>query len=274
MAGGRLKNSVEFTWNPQEYETLLQSCRVDDSVNLSLKYLVSKDMSILEAGCGSGRVVKYLSDLGYVNVHGVELNPDAVLHSNQQYPELKIIQGDILDMPYPKESFDAILSYGVVEHFPDSVVRPMQALYDVLKPGGTAVITVPCLNGIRRTVARFNLEYVNPKTIVRYIRSLLSGKRARKPQLYYSYPPGGEFFEYRLTPEEFLGVCKEAGFEVVESVPIAHIDGLYHSFGPLLVRFNNWKFSVGGGGRFVNRYLLRYPFLHNHMHACVLRKPY
>lgn len=269
-----MKNSVEFTWNPQEFEALLQSCRVDDSVNLSLKYLPSKEMSILEAGCGSGRVVKYLSDLGYENVHGVELNPDAVLHSNQQYPELKIIQGDILDMPYPKESFDAILSYGVVEHFPDSVVRPMQALYDVLKPGGTAVITVPCLNGIRRTVARFNLEYVNPKTIVRYIRYLLSGKRAHKPQLYYSYPPGGEFFEYRLTPEEFLGVCKEAGFEVVESVPIAHIDGLYHSFGPLLVRFGNWKFSVGVVGRFVNRYLLRYPFLHNHMHACVLRKPY
>lgn len=268
-----MKSSVEFTWDPQEFEALLRTCEVDDSVNLSLKHLADKEMSILEAGSGSGRVVKYLFDLGYKNVHGIELNPDAVRHINHQFPELKIIQGDILNMPYPKESFDVVLSYGVVEHFPDSVVHPMQALFNALKPGGIAVVTVPCLNGIRRTVARLRLEYLHPKTIVRFIRSRLRGEKTAKSELYYAYPPGGEFFEYRLTPEEFLCVCKEADFEIVESIPIAHIDGLHHSFGPLLVRFADWKFSVSMIGCLINKIFMRYPFLHNHMHACVLRKP-
>ena len=268
-----MKKSIEFIWNSQEFDALLQSCLSDDSVNLSLKYLPDRAMSILEAGCGSGRVVKYLSDLGYENVHGIELNLDAVHHINQQFPELKIVHGDILEMPYAKESFDAVLSYGVVEHFPESVVRPMQSLFDVLKPGGIAVITVPCLNGIRLTAARLHLEFLNPKTIVRFIRHRMRGVKSNKALLYHSHPPGGDFFEYRLTPDEFLTVCKSAGFEIVVSLPISHIDGLYHSFGPLLVRFANWKFTVGAIGRFVNRFLIRYPFLHNHMHACVLRKP-
>jgi len=204
LVGGILKNSVEFTWNPQEFEALLQTCQADDSVNLTLRYLPDRTMSILEAGCGSGRVVKYLSDLGYKNVHGIELNPDAVNHINKLYPGLKIVQGDILDMPYSNESFDVVLSYGVVEHFPESVVRPMQSLFDVLKPGGIAVVTVPCLNGIRRAAVRLHLELLNPKTIVRFIRYKMRGAKSKKALLYYSYPPGGDFFEYRLTPEEFL----------------------------------------------------------------------
>lgn len=230
-------------------------------------------MRILEAGCGSGRVVKYLSDLGYENVHGIELNLEAVQHINSQFPELKIVHGDILNMPYSKGSFDAVLSYGVVEHFPESVVLPMQSLFDALKPGGTAVVTVPCLNGIRQMASRLHLEFLNPKTMARFIKHKILGAKTKKAFLYYSYPPGGEFFEYRLTPNEFLAVCKNAGFEIVDSVPIAHVDGLYHSFGPLLVRFGNWKFTVGMLGRVVNSFLMRYPFLHNHMHACVLKKP-
>jgi SAM-dependent methyltransferase len=271
--GGRLKKSVEFAWNPEEFEALLRTCPNDDSVNLSLRNVPDKSMYILEAGCGSGRVVKYLYDLGYVNVHGIELNKEAVSHINEQFPELQIVQGDILAMPYPKEMFDVVVSYGVVEHFPESVVRPMRALFDALKPGGIAVVTVPCQNTLRRFVAMFKLSYLHPKTVVRIVKRIIRGNRTTKAPLYYSYPPGGEFFEYRLTPEQFLDVCAQAGFEVLESLPIAHIDGLYHSFGALLVRFNNWKFTVSSVGQIINRMLLCYPFMHNHMHACVLRKP-
>ena len=261
--------SVEFSWDSREFASLLRSCQFDDSVNLTLKYLHDREIQILEAGCGSGRVVKYLYDLGYKNVYGIELNGDAVLHINETFPELKIIQGDILGMPYERGTFDVVLSYGVVEHFPESVLMPLQSIYNVLKPGGIAIITVPSLNIIRKWITRLYLDLLNPRTFVRAV------KRISQPsigKLYHSYPPYGDFFEYRLTPEEFISVCKKAGFQILESAPIAHIDGLFHLFGPPLVKYKNWEFTVSTIGRTINKILMRYPFLHNHMHACVLRK--
>lgn len=83
-----------------------------------------------------GRVVKYLHDLGYINAHGIELGISAVAHINKRFPELKIIQGDILRMPYPHEEFDLILSFGVVEHFMEGLELPLSRLNEVLKPGG------------------------------------------------------------------------------------------------------------------------------------------
>ena len=267
-----MKRSIEFSWNPQEFDALLETCRSDDAVHLSIKYLTSKDMRILEAGCGNGRVVKYLFDLGFSNIHGIELNSDAVRQINASFPELKVRTGDLLDMPYEKGYFDVVLSYGVVEHFPDSVLLPLQQMHDILKPGGVAVVTVPSLNKIRQTIARLHLGILHPRNAARAVRALWRPSKRSNARLYYAHPPFGDFFEYRLTPEEFEAVCTRAGFEIVESLPTAHIDGLYHSFGPLLVSYKDWRFTVGRLGRIVNRIFMNHPFLHNHMHACVLRK--
>lgn len=269
----RVGESIEFVWDPQEFQLLLESCREDDAVNLTLRYLSDKDLQILEAGCGSGRVVKYLADLGFHNVHGIELNSKAVEHMNVTFPELQIIQGNILEMPYMAETFDMVVSYGVVEHFPAGVVLPLRKLYEVLKPGGTAIITVPSLNHIRHFVAKFNLEILQPRNFARAVRCMFKNKNKNVAHLYYSSPKYGDFFEYWLTPAEFEAVCREAGFEIVESLPIAHIDGLYHSFGPIFVRFKGWRFKVNRFGLILNNYFKKYPFFHNHMHACVLRRP-
>jgi SAM-dependent methyltransferase len=53
---------------------LLDSCASDNSVSLSIQYLKGHNQTILEAGCGSGRVVKYLYDMGFKNIYGIELN--------------------------------------------------------------------------------------------------------------------------------------------------------------------------------------------------------
>lgn len=265
--------SIVFEWKSKDFDTLLKSCDVDDEVEITLKHLLDKNAKILEAGCGLGRVVKYLHDREYKQVSGIELHAESVTWLNQHFPELDIYQGDILDYPYEANSYDVVLSYGVVEHFPEGVQAPMKAMYDLLKPGGIAIVTVPSFNILRRL--RYFLHWLDPRKY-RVIRKIFGKKQLKwngKRFGYYIDPQIGDFFEYRFTPKQFKSVCKKAGFEILESRPIAHVDGLFHCIGKPLVSFKDWKFTLSKTGSICNQLFSLIPYFHNHMQACVLRKP-
>lgn len=273
-------NSTEFSWDKNAFSSLLESCKYDDAVNVSLRYIKNfgdENIKILEAGSGSGRVVKYLYDNGFQNIFGIELNQEAVDEFNKEFPKLHMMQGDILNMPFEKNSFDVVLSYGVVEHFPIGLADPMRTIYDILRPGGIAIITVPSVNLIRKTgnlleriISPFDPRKNN------YIRKLLKKepfpKRNTTGFSYYVYPQFGNFFEYQLTPKQFEDACHLAEFEIIESLPIAHMDGLYHIFGKGLVKYEDYRFAPNALGNAINSLFKKIPFLHNHMHLCVLKK--
>ena len=50
--------------------------------------------------------------------------------------------GDVRDLPFRDESFDAIYSMGTIEHF-DETERAVEEMARVLKPGGRAIVGVP-----------------------------------------------------------------------------------------------------------------------------------
>ena len=266
-----MMDSVLFNWNIEEFEALLDSCCRDDGVQLSLKHL-RKDQRCLEAGCGTGRVVKYMTDLGY-DIEGIELNPVVVQEITSRYPTLKITVGDILHIPREDNYYGGIVSYGVVEHFPEGLQRPLKEMFRVLAPGGRAIITVPSLNTLRRWKYHAG-KVLNPKTN-NNIRRIFGKKKLQRNKegfKHHVFPQFGDFFEYRLSPEEFESELKKTGFQIIESVPISHMDGLYWEFGEMLCRFKNWKFYPNGLGTLVNDLLKQIPFFHNHMHACVVTK--
>ena len=269
----KINKSIVFSWKQKDFDALLKSCEFDDEVKITLKYLTDKNAKILEAGCGLGRVVKYLYDRGYKNIHGIELDRESVLFLNQNFSELNVVQGDILKLPYKKESFDVVLSYGVIEHFSDGPLAPMKAMYDVLKPGGLAIVTVPSFNILRRISYNLSLLDIRKWDFIRRAFGKKKLYRNKKIFSYYIDPQYGSFFEYRFTPKQFEFICKTSDFEIVESLPIAHIDGLFNSFCRPLVKFKNWEFEVSFWGKVLNKVFGMIPFLHNHMHACVLRKP-
>ena len=264
--------STVFSWEQEDFKALLESCKKDRAIKITLDYLKNKNVSVLEAGCGLGRVVKYLSDLGFKNVSGVEINKDPVNYLNNLYPELNIINGDILNLPYKNNFFDVVLSYGVVEHFIDGPDEAMKSIFNVLKSGGIAIITVPSFNLLRRL--KYNLSFLDLRKNY-FVRKIFGKKllnKNGKKDSYYIEPQYGRFFEYRFTPRQFELICKKAGFEIIKSVPFAHIDGLFHSVSRYLVSFSNWKFKVTNIGKSINFLFKKIPFFHNHMHLCVLKK--
>lgn len=257
-------------------ESLLATCDRDGVAPLFLRH-VEPGARVLEAGCGAGRYVRYLADRGY-DATGIELSAETVEMVHRVWPDVSVLCGDVLDLPFGPDEFEGVLSLGVVEHFEDGPGRALREIRRVLKAGRTAVITVPCLNSIRRVKrALWVDELQHPRALLRALSREPSAKLTRRlpGSRYAVYPAYGDFFEYRMTHDEFAAEVEDAGLEILEHVPIGQIDGLYHDLNPFgrLVAFSDWKFTPTPTGERLNRWLSRKPFAHSHMQAVVVRKP-
>lgn len=265
--------SVIFSWNRDEAFDLLRSCD-DDGILEVLRKHSPQGSYVLESGCGLARYVRYLTDRGWKCV-GLEYREETVSAVRSVWPDLEIVQGDVAAAPFPDNSFDAVISLGVVEHFPEGPARALRDMFRVLKPGGVAVITVPCLNTVRRFKRRTGLvELLSlPRALV---AGMIKGKLRRPTRFnsaykYAVYPAFGSFFEYRMTPEEFADEVRAAGFEIVEQRPHAQLDGVYHELNPfgLLIGFRRWKFYPTTLGRWLHEKLKHRDFFCCHMQMIV-----
>lgn len=100
------------------------------------------DRRIFELGCGNGSVANALTDLGF-DMTGVDPSSEAVHYATSCYPKLKVFQDSAYeDLPARYGKYPTVLSLEVVEH----VYFPRQyasVVYNLLLPGGTAVISTP-----------------------------------------------------------------------------------------------------------------------------------
>jgi SAM-dependent methyltransferase len=239
-----------------------------------------REGKVLEAGCGLARYVEFLSKRGF-DVIGIEASQDTVDMLRKLAPRLDVRQGDVRELPFEDGSMSGIISLGVVEHFFEGPRKPLKEMFRVLKPGHYAIITVPSYNCIRRFKHKLGIYNVNPVKLLKESNTIrkLFGKcpieksiSAKVPYQYRHQHGSDRFFEYLFTKPEFEKELKNAGYTVIESVPIAFMDGVYHEFGKAFVSFKNWAFYPNFFGTILNRLLSSIPFFHNHMHLCVVRK--
>jgi SAM-dependent methyltransferase len=105
---------------------------------LLLKYF-KKTGKLLEMGCGRGDHLKVFSELGF-DVAGVDISPSAPEYSDGYDVKVANLEADPL--PFPKESFDFVFSKSVIEHMREPA-QLMAKAFDVLRPGGIAVMMTP-----------------------------------------------------------------------------------------------------------------------------------
>jgi len=111
-------------------------------LNLLDKHLNSKNKNlILDAGCGTGAGMIYLSKFG--KVYGVDLSPIAVRFCRKRgIKNVKV--GSVLRLPYKDNTFDLICLMDVIEHIKDDK-KVIEEMHRVLKPGGLLLMTLPAL---------------------------------------------------------------------------------------------------------------------------------
>lgn len=100
---------------------------------------------VLEVSCGAGGGASYIArNLGPASYTGLDLNPASIdlCRAKHRLPGLQFVQGDAQNLPFPDESFDAVVNVEASHQYPD--FRGFLAeVARVLRPGGHFLYTIP-----------------------------------------------------------------------------------------------------------------------------------
>lgn len=98
-------------------------------------------LRVLDAGCGEGYGSEILAERARAVV-GTDLDGTIVRRAAGRYSRAVFAPADLLSLPYPEGSFDAVVSLQVIEH----LARPREFLREiarVLGPQGLLVLSTP-----------------------------------------------------------------------------------------------------------------------------------
>jgi SAM-dependent methyltransferase len=186
--------------------------------------LAAKPSTVLEVGCGSGRIYERLRDEGLnAKYIGVELSPAIISSNQEQYPDARWVCGDGYDLPVVPGTQDCAFSFYVLEHcvYPRRFLESMLA---AIKPGGCLLLTFPDMVasgifgsqalGLNNQSAKVNLR--SGRLIHALIR--LWDSRVRLPLALRRAASRPGAFLVNLQPS-----CLEAAFKMVPDIDVIYV---------------------------------------------------
>lgn len=134
----------EFSKAAKVYETndagVYKMCRKDyPDVLAELEKEGFSDL--LDCGCGTAPMLTLLQKK-YPHRHytGIDLTPEMIEAARaKNMPGVELVVGDCEDLPFPAESFDAVICCQSFHHYPN-VQAFFHSVYRVLRPGGRLIL--------------------------------------------------------------------------------------------------------------------------------------
>jgi 2-polyprenyl-3-methyl-5-hydroxy-6-metoxy-1,4-benzoquinol methylase len=150
---------------------------------------------LLDVGCAEGLFPELAVKDGW-DVTGTEISHFAAQYGKEKLG-LNIIQGELIDMKFPDNTFDAITMWHVLEHTrePIAVLREIRR---ILKDNGVFILAIPNLNNF----------------LFQFAYRLFRG---RKVHLFD--PDDRELHLYHFTPETIKLALEKTGFSVQRILP-------------------------------------------------------
>lgn len=131
--------SYKGTYAPKP-KHILRAGNVALSRYRRIEQLLSEPRVILDVGTGGGEFAYLLQSIGH-DVRGVEPNKGYAEYSIHEY-RLNVQVGFVQDVVLPKDTFDVITIWHVLEHT-ENPYAVLTKLHTLLKPRGILVIEVP-----------------------------------------------------------------------------------------------------------------------------------
>lgn len=142
-AGGSDATRAAYDAVAPAYEALLRddlaTATYDRAVLGAFAELVSAGGSVLDVGCGPGRITGHLAGLG-LDVAGVDLSPAMVAVALERLPGLSFGVGSLEALDVPDGSVAAVCAwYSLIHTPPERLPAAVAELARVLTPGGQLV---------------------------------------------------------------------------------------------------------------------------------------
>ena len=180
-------------WGGHTVDELLEVARTSPLTALITASLPSAGL-VLEAGCGLGQYVILLRERGW-RTAGVDTSLEA-LAACRRVTAVPLAASDLRALAIRSGAVAAYVSLGVVEHDPAGPDAILAEARRVLAPGGTLVISVPYVNGLRRAGAAW----------IRRRQAALSRG-------------GGAFYQYAFSRRELRDALRRNGFTPMAARP-------------------------------------------------------
>lgn len=135
------KLTEKYTWQKTNVAEEVHSKRTATSAAGFFTPYLQPGMRLLDCGCGPATITVGLAPLiapGEV----IGIDQDATLVAKAQanaaganVTNIRIETGNVYDLPFPDESFDAVWAHALLEHLNDPIAA-LREMQRVLKPGG------------------------------------------------------------------------------------------------------------------------------------------
>lgn len=145
----------------EDYATHLPDTRAEAPLDLAMidsfagAVRESGDPQVLDAGCGAGRMSRYLAQRGCL-VRGIDLSTRMIVMARRDHPDLDFTVGSLDALPYPDKQFTGVmLWYSTIHTPPAGQARIFAEAARVLRPGGHLLVGFQAGDGTRDVSAAY-----------------------------------------------------------------------------------------------------------------------
>lgn len=141
--------------------------------------------SLLDAGTGRGYIALQLAQkntgakITGIDYSAMQVREAQKLLSRRNIPNCFFEQGNVMNLRFADDRFDAAVSIGSIKHWPDAV-RGLGEIRRVLKPGGVAMIAETDQGAsdedIRRFMNRFKVWFVPDRLLFWGLQNVIFGR--------------------------------------------------------------------------------------------------
>jgi len=157
---------------------------------------------ILEAGCGSGSVIRIPTEahVSGIDISREELDKNPVVHEK--------IVGDLETYDLPRNEFDLVVCWDVLEH----LNRPLLAMENMaaaVRPGGLLLLAFPNVRSLKAVVAKHT-----PLGFHKALNRWIYGERAETPG-FLNFPT---VLDSSIAPDRMMNFARDCNLSIDLSV--------------------------------------------------------